>query len=1131
MEIKWLLLVFGIILTSSGVCEAAIKCIQCDSSTENCKTNPTAITATECSSTDSTKCYTLVENNGNIKRGCVLSSEEKCEGKNCKSCEGDGCNKENPLRCKLCKSSETSDCAFWKSPDSIPFEMCADGITTCRMEITDDNHTSRRCSIKDDKECPSGKCSTCTDSGCNKDIFPTNRRKCYQCKSDNANCAKTPTADMSSACLLFEDPDSCYEYGTSETSMSRGCKSDTTEYQKCTSETPKEKCKECTADNCNSDEFKVASTVKCIKCSSEESTCVGSQSSDKAQECSKIEYWKANGCYTNRVEAGKVARGCLAEFDCSGNSATCSSCTTNACNIDDKSASSCYKCRSDENAKCVDAYAENNYKPEPCRNTLTIAEGFQCYVERWNGIVIRSCLSDADAKSRKHCLDTNQKTCKTCKGDNCNTEKAPDSAYSIALTSGLLAACLLVLKPIFFDKGKCFAMICFKCDSITLPECATSLDSEKLPTETCNSAYSCASSIVDSVTYRGCSSNTPRGPKYYITCSESLCNKGVYPPGRLKCHQCSGKSCVPQPVTKPTPCLNFVEDDNCYTDVIDEIETFRGCDSDTKRTPSGSVLYCDINGCNNLPAVETLTCSKCDSHDARGCKMDLFEIYNSSCVIKNETTCSDLALLGHEQPSCFLYINLDHVVRGCSSDSGILSLDSQNYDLCATNLCNKKCLKQQKCVVCDSSTSEACLSNPALLTASTCEGAEVSSCNSCLYKDDSVRRGCGSPLQVPDARCNECQDDSCNKSNFTKCYKCSSDDSPNCGQWINPNIIDVEYCEIAGAGCVSAVLSNGKTVRGCESPQLTCNSTQSSCYPCSGNLCNDGVYPTARLRCHHCDGRDKCSNVVDTSNMLPCAVYDKSDACFEFLSGRNTMVRGCRSDSNLYYECLLAIQSGKGCRLCTGSGCNMMPVSRNASLLCHKCSREDQGCSWFQGINETMEMCQKEVKFLTTESCYTRLYSDGSTSRGCSLDENETDEDDEYLEHICEKNGCNGKSQIAQKCIECREKINEANICTTTVVNLEGNLCSNGTVRFEERGCYTKIDGDFIERGCASDLTSDDLKECQQGNGTECHYCQGIECNTSFNLTFVPTRNSGSFKFLRASFGLNLGIFFYVFWF
>ncbi|XP_055837124.1 uncharacterized protein LOC129905621 [Episyrphus balteatus] len=196
--------------------------------------------------------------------------------------------------------------------------------------------------------------------------------------------------------------------------------------------------------------------VKCIQCNSTDKKCQTEDGSFPVTDCPT----ESTQCFTLIEENGNIKRGCVSNITEKSDGNNYQTCTGDGCNnvntnvtiatetrnIAVRATTSCYKCRSDENAKCADAYAENNYKSEPCRNAMTLSGDLLCYIERWNGIVIRSCLADADEKSRKNCLDTNQKTCKTCKGDNCNTEKAPDSAYSIALTSGLLAACLLVLK-------------------------------------------------------------------------------------------------------------------------------------------------------------------------------------------------------------------------------------------------------------------------------------------------------------------------------------------------------------------------------------------------------------------------------------------------------------------------------------------------------------------------------------------------------------------------------------------------------------------------------------------------------------------------------------------------------------
>ncbi|XP_055917495.1 uncharacterized protein LOC129949843 [Eupeodes corollae] len=454
MEIKWQFFILAIILTVSSV-SAKGNCKVCDSTTDDkCQTEPASLEDKPC---EAENCFTLVDNNGKIKRGCV-SETDTCDGKNCKTCTANdtSCNTQTDLFwCKLCDSSSATDCAFWQSESSIPHEICAAGVTKCVMEIKDDKHTYRRCASKSDEACESGKkCDICSsDKGCNKGIFPNNRLKCYQCNSDKDSKCATPTkytTDIKSfPCLFYNESDKCFEHGSSDTNMVRGCLSDTTAYEKCSSESPKDKCKECTADNCNVDEYKIEATSKCIQCKSEkDAKCVGAHTADLAEKCvSKIEYWKSQDCYINKID-GKVDRGCIQDFDCSSAS-TCTSCTNNGtvCNIADQTKTSCYKCRSDVNAKCALPLVDDSFKSEQCRNQINIDGGEQCYIEKWNDIIIRSCLSDADAKSKKNCLDSTYKFCNSCKGDNCNSGAVPDSAQSIVLaSSGLFALTLIVLK-------------------------------------------------------------------------------------------------------------------------------------------------------------------------------------------------------------------------------------------------------------------------------------------------------------------------------------------------------------------------------------------------------------------------------------------------------------------------------------------------------------------------------------------------------------------------------------------------------------------------------------------------------------------------------------------------------------
>lgn len=444
MEIGRYYIVLAIILTASRISAGEGNCVVCDSS--DCLTNPP--TTGYCQAKE---CFTLVKSNGNVQRGCVSESAEKCDNdKICRKCTTSGdtpCNNQKEEKelffCKTCDSTSDPNCASVKTIDSIVNNLCTAGVTSCLTQIKE-KHTYRGCASE---ACPSGqKCTSCSSRGCNKDLYPSDRRKCYQCQSGSTNCAN-PTADtsLSYACQLYEEQDACYEFGTSDSTMARGCKSDSTNYGKCSSE--KDKCKECTSDSCNSHRFKSKSTTKCVQCKAEETKCSGAFKPEDATECTtEIEYWEKEGCYTNRTESGQVVRGCAKDFDCAAAGASCSFCSGTACNTAEKLELSCYKCRSDENEKCKNEFTTNEYSSEKCRNAIKSEADRKCYIERWNGIVIRSCLVDADAKTQANCLNKDYKACETFDGDNSNKGKPPNSAYSIALTSGLLAMSMLLLK-------------------------------------------------------------------------------------------------------------------------------------------------------------------------------------------------------------------------------------------------------------------------------------------------------------------------------------------------------------------------------------------------------------------------------------------------------------------------------------------------------------------------------------------------------------------------------------------------------------------------------------------------------------------------------------------------------------
>ncbi|KAM7352124.1 uncharacterized protein ACRADG_004763 [Cochliomyia hominivorax] len=480
----------------------------------------------------------------------------------------------------------------------------------------------------------------------------------------------------------------------------------------------------------------------------------------------------------------------------------------------------------------------------------------------------------------------------------------------------------------FFTKlTVCFAIVCYKCDSISMEECATTLNETDLPYENCKS-LDCIMSIVDTVTYRGCGGETPTtGASYKKACNDNLCNKGVYPPGRLKCYQCSGRGCD-KISGKPHPCPTHHEEDECYIDAVEVNKIFRGCRSNTNHTISTRAIYCDYNGCNDAPATTKLKCAQCDSKFDRGCKRDLVHKHN----ITQYHTC-EMDVKINTTSSCYIYHNLDHVIRGCSDHMPDEVLQNLNRTLQCSgpDFCNTGNLEIQQCLECKSELNDDCRFNASLVATTFCGSPETSSCYAIEYTNWHVERGCSVlPSNRTDInRKYECDvPKDCNKLDFSRCYKCSSEKNPNCAAWERPGFLEIEECETPAARCLVATLEDGITRRGCESVHLNCNHTSSThCRLCEGSFCNRGPFPPKRLHCYQCGTvKDDCAEMIERDPM-PCPLNELEpvniglQACFEYFSNdRGHLVKGCTMDGLEYYKCMLQVQPI--CQLCNSSGCN-----------------------------------------------------------------------------------------------------------------------------------------------------------------------------------------------------------------
>ncbi|XP_054082322.1 uncharacterized protein LOC105210892 [Zeugodacus cucurbitae] len=436
---------FAVVLLLGGVAaqDKNITCINCDK-TDNCLKTPTATDITTC---DAKTCFTRINDDQSISRGCLEESKvNECKEPNCISCTvGDKCN--NQSICKSCNSDDDAKCAQTDATTAKQ-AICAKAETKCLVSVLQ-KKTERGCATEDnEKACTDEKtCKLCTGGACNVGIFPENRRKCFQCAETNADCANIKADSATLPCTQYVENDTCYMYASNETHVTRGCTSDVGEQNKC-AKADDAKCKTCNANDCNNLSYKTEQTLKCVQCSDKDK-CAWGQQASSAKVCEqKILYTSVGKCYTRTDADDVITRGCFYDLDEAGQKAcdagtSCTTCTDpNGCNNADGKSFTCIRCRSDRNQDC---YAKaDTIKGEKCTNAVESSADMKCFTGMWMpNVVIRGCLIDLEPRDQYICNNPKDETCTVCDSTNCNNKE--NSAAYLFLTNGLLPAVLFTL--------------------------------------------------------------------------------------------------------------------------------------------------------------------------------------------------------------------------------------------------------------------------------------------------------------------------------------------------------------------------------------------------------------------------------------------------------------------------------------------------------------------------------------------------------------------------------------------------------------------------------------------------------------------------------------------------------------
>lgn len=417
-------------------------------------------------------------------------------------------------------------------------------------------------------------------------------------------------------------------------------------------------------------------------------------------------------------------------------------------------------------------------------------------------------------------------------------------------------------------------------------------------------------------------------------------------------------------------------------------------------------------------------------------------------------------------------------------------MESKNCLVCESDLCNSIIYPLKDRLICKHCLGEFC------------EYGDVSDeyCEK-LHQDERcvsvfgssgkiIERGCSSTVQnaekcsVNDSNCVKCNFNECNvhetssENNF--CVSCSSINDPGCVD--NSSNPSIKICPTNQ--CYSKLLPslNGSQhiEKGCAA-DITTESTV-----CTGDRCNNILYPADRFSCMDCRG-EACKNSVIPSKV--CLLYNsQQQACVTLYDNRNEVnYRGCYADAALGTKEVCDDPTQLLCTKCRSKNCNQDSLRRGNR--CMKC----QGLECFKTVTLA------DVVDCTT-NCYVGVNSQGETVRDCSSSIANTTscrENDDGVNrcHICSDDLCNSISFPITNRLECHSCLGDG--CLPSDDNLE--YCARYH-RIER--CVTVFsNNDVIERGCSSSLQN--KLYCNQ-NYQSCVECPSTGCN---NITTITTRS------------------------
>lgn len=266
-------------------------------------------------------------------------------------------------------------------------------------------------------------CRICTESECNKNVYPSNRQQCYRCDSlADSNCESAPSTIQ--ACPVFTQGDACITQWIDGITR-RGCASEIS----CQGLSRKN-CRTCSDSGCNNVNLAeedigpvgifTALPLNCYHCNGTE---------DCQESNGYFNVCQGNNQQTCTVafndDGSVIGRGCSDTLDqlCGGEGNLCYDCKSNGCNFARNEADyvDCIYCDAKDGDDCtfnVEAISSTRKCHKACMTALYPRTSDEEPVYE----LTRTCLDDKDLDDRNSCEASTDPKCKACSGAECNKD-------------------------------------------------------------------------------------------------------------------------------------------------------------------------------------------------------------------------------------------------------------------------------------------------------------------------------------------------------------------------------------------------------------------------------------------------------------------------------------------------------------------------------------------------------------------------------------------------------------------------------------------------------------------------------------------------------------------------------------